>query len=105
MSSYYKECFVEQIYHFDALEMWEKLNTGSKVKLAYDNEKSIIKVIYEMDDDAKCIGILSDDDAKGILPMLKEGWADMFFGRIIFEDNMKENGRLRIVIYIATKRA
>lgn len=103
MSTYYKECFVEKIGHYDALEVWSELETGTKVSLEYDKNESVIKVNFDKNDEAKSLGILSEDDAKNIMPILKEGWTDIFFGRILFIGTEKENGKLKLVIYIASK--
>ncbi len=104
MSTYYKECFVEKIEHYDALEVWSKLETGTRVSLEYDKDESVIKVKYDKNDGAKSLGILGEDDAKNIMSILKEGWTDIFFGRILFIGNEKENGRIKIVIYVAPKK-
>lgn len=103
MGTYYKECFVEKIEHYDALEVWSELGTGTKVSLGYDKDESVIKVIYDKEDGPKSLGILSEDDAKNIMPILKEGWTNIFFGRVLFIGNEKENGRLKVVIYIVQK--
>lgn len=28
MDTYYKECFVESVYHYEALENWQKFQIG-----------------------------------------------------------------------------
>ena len=30
MDTYYKECFVESVYHYKALENWQKFQIGGK---------------------------------------------------------------------------
>ena len=47
MYTYYKECFVESVYHYEALENWQKFQIGDIFKLAYDATHDIVKVKNE----------------------------------------------------------
>lgn len=100
MSTYYKECFVEQVYHYDALQNWETLTPGDVVKFEYDDSLNKVKVNKE----AICIGVLSDDDSKSMLPFLKAGWENVFSGKFCLKsDADAEDKRIKIVIYIEPK--
>jgi len=39
MKTYYKECFVEQVYHYEALKIWQDLKTGDNLHLIYDDKQ------------------------------------------------------------------
>ena len=43
MRIYYKECFIEDIYHFDALDVLEGLKIGDTVCLFYADEDPCYK--------------------------------------------------------------
>ena len=47
MDTYYKECFVESMYHYEALENWQKFQIGDIFQLAYDDTHDIIQVKNE----------------------------------------------------------
>ena len=67
MNTYYKECFVEQVYHYEALKIWQDLKTGDNLHLIYDDKHG--KVVVKKD--ISCLGVLGEDDSKSILPFLK----------------------------------
>ena len=97
MSTYYKECYVEQVYHYGALQAWQNLNPGDGLNLEYDANHKKIKVKK----DTLCLGELSDDDSKSILPFLKAGWADVFSAKLCLKSEIDaENKRIKIVIYL-----
>ena len=114
MNRYFFECFVEQIYHFEALdnELLKKLEPGKNVvfaTLSDDNNddkdkedksgtyKNQVLVKFEN----KKIGVLSVEDSNKMLPFLQEGWIDLFSGKICsVYDKDDENKRIKIVVYI-----
>lgn len=120
MRIYYKECFIEDIYHFDALDVLEGLKIGDTVCLFYADEDSCYKgpfckdprckdphykeriMIKTSGDQEKILGALSIEDSKSMLPFLKNKWKDLFSGQVCFADKTKkgENNRIEIVIYI-----
>ena len=101
MYTYYKECFVESVYHYEALENWQKLQIGDIFKLAYDATHDIVKVKNEN----FCIGKLSDEDSKSMLPFLKVGWKKLFSAKICLKNDVdSEDKRIKIVIYLVSKK-
>ena len=44
MKTYYKECFVEQVYHYEALKIWQDLKTGDNFHLIYDDKQDKVEV-------------------------------------------------------------
>lgn len=120
MRIYYKECFIEDIYHFDALDVLEGLKIGDTVCLFYADEDPCYKgpfckdprckdphykeriMIKTSGDQEKILGALSIEDSKSMLPFLKNKWKDLFSGQVCFADKTKkgENNRIEIVIYI-----
>lgn len=120
MRIYYKECFIEDIYHFDALDVLEGLKIGDTVCLFYADEDPCYKgpfckdprckdphykeriMVKTSGDAEKILGALSIEDSKSMLPFLKNKWKDLFSGQVCFADKTKkgENNRIEIVIYI-----
>lgn len=106
-SIFFKECFLQNIYHYDTLEIWEKLKVGQPLFLDL-NEKKIV-LVYEKEKENekehKFVGELSDDDAKFIYDILKAGHKDVFEGFIsyISKETADENKRLKVVIKITGK--
>lgn len=117
MGTYYKECFLEDIYHFDALDVWDKLVPGASVKLSLDmggDDKRgdymrgdyTKNVKVELDKEGhenKLLGVLSEEDSKSMLPFIKSGWNDLFSGKICFIDKENEKLRIKVVVYINLK--
>lgn len=109
MNTYYKECFLEDIYHFEALDAWKELETGIHVILYLDENDTDctqkIKVKLDKDEakDCKVLGVLSEEDSKSMLPFYKSGWKNIFFGKIGLFD--KDGQRIKVVIYIRDKAA
>lgn len=107
MSVYYKECFLEQIYHFDALKVWKAIDIGLKVSFRFDDNnftygKNIKVVLF--DNDSITLGILNEEDSKSMIPFLESKRTDVFIGDICFIDNSdSENKRIKIVIRILSK--
>ena len=98
---YLKECLLEKIYHFDALDKWAKIDVGKTLKLnnkTNEDEKDEVRLTL----DGYTIGCLSKDDGKDILPFLQQGWKDLFSATISFkkDDVDSENKRIKVVIYI-----
>lgn len=124
MRIYYKECFIEDIYHFDALDVLEGLKIGDTVCLFYADEDPCYKgpfckdprckdphykeriMVKTSGDAEKILGALSIEDSKSMLPFLKNKWKDLFSGQVCFADKTKkgENNRIEIVIYINENR-
>lgn len=108
MNRYFFECFVEQIYHFEALdnELLKKLKPGKDVafssKLGDKDDKSdTYKNQVFVNFDNKILGVLSVEDSNKMLPFLHEGWAKLFSGKICsVYDKDDENKRIKIVVYI-----
>lgn len=117
MNRYFFECFVEQIYHFEALdnELLKKLEPGKDVAFATlsddknDDDKDKDKedksgtyknqVLVKFEN--KKLGVLSVEDSNKMLPFLHEGWAKLFSGKICsVNDKDDENKRIKIVVYI-----
>lgn len=125
MRIYYKECFIEDIYHFDALDVLEGLKIGDTVCLFYADEDPCCKdpfckdlrckdprckdlrykeriMVKTSGDEEKILGALSIEDSKSMLPFFKNNWKNLFSGQVCFADKTKkgENNRIEIVIYI-----
>lgn len=117
MNRYFFECFVEQIYHFEALdnELLKKLEPGKDVTFVSksgdkedegdkedksDTYKNQVLVKFE----DKILGVLSVEDSNKMLPFLHEGWTELFSGKICsVYDLDDENKRIKIVVYINKK--
>lgn len=100
MDTYYKECFLEDIYHFEALDVWEELKPGKQVTLSL-NKDNTKKIKVSLNEDGTCVlGLLSEDDSKSMLPFLKSGWNKIFLGKICFIDEKIDIPRIKIVVYI-----
>lgn len=99
---YYKECFLEDIYHFEALDVWKELEPGDQVSLYFDKKDAdcIQKIKVKTCDSDKVLGVLSEEDSKSMLPFYKCGWEQIFLGKIGFYDKKEENRRIKIVVYI-----
>ena len=118
MNRYFFECFVEQIYHFEALdnELLKKLEPGKDVVFVSklgdkdddgdkDDKSDTYKNQVFVKFDNKILGVLSVEDSNKMLPFLHEGWgAELFSGKIcsVYDKN-EENKRIKIVVYINKK--
>lgn len=108
MNTYYKECFLEDIYHFEALEVWKDLENKPEVQFFYDKDdvdyrKNIKVKLYKGRNADKVIGVLSEEDSKSMLPFFKGGWEIVFIGRVCFvgeKEEDQEKQRIKVVIYI-----
>ena len=115
MNRYFFECFVEQIYHFEALdnELLKKLEPGKDVEFATlsddknddDKDKEDKSGTYKnqvlVKFENKKLGVLSVEDSNKMLPFLYEGWKGLFSGKICsVYDKDDENKRIKIVVYI-----
>ncbi len=100
MNRYFFECFVEQIYHFEALgkNIWAKLVPGEDVVFGLnDTYRNQVLVKFEN----KKLGVLSVEDSNKMLPFLQEDWLELFSGKICSVDGQNdENKRIKIVVYI-----
>lgn len=111
MNRYFFECFVEQIYHFEALdnELLKKLEPGKDVAFVSksgdkDDKSDTYKNQVLVKFDNKILGVLSVEDSNKMLPFLHEGWAELFSGKICsVNDKNEENKRIKIVVYINKK--
>lgn len=111
MNRYFFECFVEQIYHFEALEndVWKKLkqdnNNVEFDLLSVEEDKSGTyknQVLVKFEN--KKLGVLSIEDSNKMLPFLQEGWTELFSGKICsVYDQDDENKRIKVVVYINKK--
>ena len=96
MKKYFKECYLEKIYHYDALEVWKKLETGTQLSLELNGEIIILK--YSKD---HILGELNPDDSKFIIDLLKQGWTGVCGATISYlVENASENKRIKVVLYI-----
>lgn len=113
MNRYFFECFVEQIYHFEALDnkLLKKLKPGKNVVFATvsddnnDKDKEDKRGTYKnqvlVKFENKKLGVLSVEDSNKMLPFLQEGWIKLFSGKICsVHDKDDENKRIKIVVYI-----
>ena len=117
MNRYFFECFVEQIYHFEALdnELLKKLEPGKDVAFVSksgdkdddgdkDDKSDTYKNQVLVKFDNKILGVLSVEDSNKMLPFLQEGWAKLFSGKICsVNDKNEENKIIKIVVYINKK--
>ena len=118
MNRYFFECFVEQIYHFEALdnELLKKLEPGKDVVFVSklgdkdddgdkDDKSDTYKNQVFVKFDNKILGVLSVEDSNKMLPFLHDGWgAEFFSGQILsVYDKNDENKRIKIVVYINKK--
>lgn len=97
---YLKECFLEKIYHFDALAKWNNLEVGSSLTFSPEIEDDEEEALLMLG--GSKIGCLSKDDSKDILPFIKQKWGKLFSATIIFkkDDVESENKRIKVAIYI-----
>ena len=114
MNRYFFECFVEQIFHFEALdnELLKKLEPGKDVVFVSklgdkdddgdkDDKSDTYKNQVFVKFDNKILGVLSVEDSNKMLPFLQEGWKELFSGKICsVYDKDDENKRIKIVVYI-----
>lgn len=107
MSTYYKECYVEKLYHFDGIENWEELKIGVRLSLVVMNEepfKDQVKVKLELENECKVLGVISKDDGKLIYDIIKSGWDETFSAKVVNKDeNGDEDKKIKIVISIEKK--
>lgn len=107
MSTYYKECFLEQIYHYNALDIWDKIKIGEKVSIIMteNDYKHSKQVKVKFNDAPQILGVLSEEDSESMLPFFQNGRDDIFYGEICFIDNIdSENKRIKIVVRILKKK-
>lgn len=98
MDKFVKECFVKNVHHFQALDVWEKLHVGMELKLKY-NEKHPKEVLVTLDECV--IGNLSEDDSKLIIDILEYEYKGIFIAKVAYLDEKnEENKRIKVVIYI-----
>lgn len=105
MRTYYKEFFLEDIYHFEALDVWKELKEMPRVELFYDKDdadyrKNIKVKLADNDSYSAILGVLSEDDSKSMLSFFKAGWNNVFSGQICFLEDKGEKQRIKIVVYI-----
>lgn len=105
MDKYFKECYVEKIYHFDGLEKLNDMNEYSTMLylVANDDEpyKDQVKVSDSNKEDGQIIGVLSKDDGNVIYDIVKNGWKDIF--KVVVLKINKDGGEdktLKVVIKI-----
>lgn len=99
-NKFFKECFLQDIYHYEALEVWEELKIGLILSLDKDKDKKVVLVYGE-----KRIGRLSDDDAKFIYDIIEAEHKDVFEGCVSFksDETADENKRLKVIVRIIIK--
>lgn len=118
MSIFVKECSVINIYHRDALKVWDQIKVGVNLTLKKHSlngdsdgivDAKVIDLEYEYNsgdgnkEKIKCIiGELSETDSTFIVDILNMGWDKVFSAYISYKDdnNPSENNKLKVVIYI-----
>lgn len=107
MDKYFKECYVEKIYHFDGLESLKGIEEYSLLYLVVDDKepyKDQVKIVTEKDNKDKVIGVLSKDDSNLIYDIIKNGWTDVFKAVVIkINKDGGEDKTFKVVIKIACK--
>lgn len=106
MSTYYKECYVEKLYHFDGIENWEKLKIGERLSLVVMNEEPFKDQVKVKDKSGcKVFGVISKDDGKLIYDIISSGWNETFSAKVVNKDeNGDEDKKIKIVISIEKKK-
>ncbi|MCQ2309002.1 MAG: hypothetical protein MJZ78_03370 [Bacteroidales bacterium] len=100
---YFKECFVEKIYHHNAWTegVWDNLKPATNLNLSCNEKDSSDETIYLKYND-KTVGVLSDSDSKTLIDFIKMGHEKIFNAIIIQNkmDEVDEDRKLKVVIYI-----
>lgn len=103
MSTYYKECFIEKIYHFDNEAVLKDIQLYTDLHLSVDNDEPFgdrVKIISEQNKD-KVIGVLSKEDGKLIYDIIKNGWIKVFKAVVVkIDKDGGEDKTYKIVIKI-----
>lgn len=106
MDKYFKECYVEKIYHFDGLKKINDMKEYSTMLYLVVNDdepyKDQVKVSYSNEEDGQIIGVLSKDDGNVIYDIVKNGWKDIF--KVVVLKINKDGGEdktLKVVIKIS----
>lgn len=111
MSIFVKECSVINIYHRDALKVWDQIKVGDNLTLQKHslNGKSkdiidakVIDLEYKKGKKTWIIGELSEVDSSFIVDIMNMSWKDVFSAHISYKDdnNPSENNKLKVVIHI-----
>ena len=105
MSTYYKECYVEKLYHFDGIENWEELKIGERLSLVVMNEEPFKDQVKVKDKSGcKVFGVISKDDGKLIYDIIRSGWNKTFSAKVVNKDeNGDEDKKIKIVISFEQK--
>lgn len=104
MNKYFKECFVEQLYHFEALDCWNELKVSSSCTLDVDKNEFKGQVLVKLKKEEKCIGVLSKDDSVFLADVIGQGWNEAFEAVISQkEESASENKKIKVVIRIREK--
>lgn len=130
MSTYYKECFIEKIYHFDNEVVLDKVKLYSVLYLIVDGEEPFrdqVKIIYVPDEEndnenlkqgeenqeensgngdnkKNVIGVLSKEDGKLLFDIVKNGWTNVFKAVVVkIDKDGGEDKTYKIVIKIERK--
>lgn len=97
---YLKECYLTSIYHFQALEVWDKIKVCSELKFeAADEKDKKAKVSFN----GKVVGELSEEDSYIIVDVLKQRHTDVFIALVSYksgDDVFDEDKRIRVVIKV-----
>lgn len=117
MGIYYKECLVEQLFHFGIIDnkIWKQMKCGKRVSLYlyhHNNNKNNHVKDYEgfpkqikVNFKGTTIGVLSEDDSKPLLLFFEKEWNKIFYANFccLDLDKEKESPRIKIVIYILSE--
>jgi len=104
---FYKECFLLNIYHYEALKCLEKLKVGTDLMVSKPKEtESFSNDVVILQYESQSIGELSKEDSKLILDFLNLGWNsndnNRLFSATICNINNEgnENTKIRVVVKI-----
>ena len=105
MGTFLKECFLQKVNQYDALEAIGKdkevLSLGKELVLEIDEDNEGKDSVFAKLGESK-IGVLSEEDSKIIRKFLKAGWKDVLFESRIskYDEKADENKRYSIAIRI-----
>jgi len=111
MGTYYKECLVEQLFHFGIInaETWKKMKNGKPVSLYLYRENNGNKDYCSAPKQLKVefrnitIGVLSEEDSKPMLPFFEKGWNKIFYANLCLIDKEHETRKIKIVVNILSE--
>lgn len=111
MGIYYKECLVEQLFHFGIIDnkIWKQMKSGKRVSLYLYRDNNNVKDYEGFPKQIKVnfkgvtIGVLSEDDSKPMLLFFEKEWNKIFYANFCCLDKEQESPKIKIVIYILSE--